>query len=92
MDVTDGIRSLLGEFNGTSRPCSLGLEFTEAVRKALTWDGERFKEEAPFSLTLDYGWVQEAIAKEIKVQLRGIARRLIDEKSPELATALIPPQ
>jgi|15BtaG_2_1085339.scaffolds.fasta_scaffold00232_17 hypothetical protein len=92
VDVTDGIRSLLGEFNDTQEPCSLGEEFIGAVRKALAWDGARFKEEAPFSLTLDYGWVQEAIAKEIKVQLKGIVRRLIDGESPELATDLLPPQ
>ena len=78
VDVTDGIRSLLGEFNGTSRPCPLAVEFIEAVQKALTWDGEQFHD-GPSMDSIDYDWLHAAIAKEIRVQMHGLLHKMAKE-------------
>jgi len=81
MDVTAHNWELLREFNNTQEPCSLGKEFIRAVQKALTWDGTDFKEQAPFSLTLDYNWVRETIAEQVRVQLYGVLHRMSMELS-----------
>ena len=79
--VASGVQELLREFNDTQEPCPLGEGFIRAVQRALTWDGTDFKEQAPFSLTLDYHWVRETIAEQVRVQLYGVLHRMSMELS-----------
>lgn len=66
------IEQYLVEFLKADKPCVMGEVFIKAVQKALTWDGKEFGE-VPSSVNpvaIDYAWLQEAISKEITVQLK----------------------
>jgi len=77
-DVAPHLMQLLNDFNALEVPCSLAVEFIEAVQKALTWDGEQFHD-GPSMDSIDYDWLHAAIAKEIRVQMHGLLHKMAKE-------------
>tara|TARA_R100000664_G_C2739363_1_gene128090 strand:- start:769 stop:1314 length:546 start_codon:yes stop_codon:yes gene_type:complete len=95
LDVPDEIETLLWDFHRSVRPCNVGESFIQAVRKALTWDGEQFHKvpDKVEPVAIDYHWLQKSIAKEIKVQMKGLTYRMskvLTDMAKNMEDAFVP--
>ena len=81
-EINSKIRDLLSEYNRTSSPCSIGLDFLAAVAHSLEFDDciEPIKEivekaikenTQPVTLDTDEGPIREIVRKEIRSILFG---------------------